>query len=229
MASRPFDIVAVPLVEASIEVRFPGDARVEARRGEFQRAVRADCPKLFVPKLQQGLAPALSPHVYRNDGGTRTIALAINLLAYSSQDYPGWKAFVERYLGYWSMLEAWVEPERLTRVGLRYVNRFDAALREHLRDPEIPAFLRPLGDGVVRHLGATTRVVGDHELDIKVNFDATGDAELTIDFDAHAEDIEPEKLEATLKTLHASVERSLASTLDEDHAKILGLMAMEDE
>lgn len=228
MARRPFDLVSVPLVEASIEVRFPGDASVEARRGAFQRAVRADFPNLFVPKVQPGHAPALSPHLYRNEGGTRTIALAINLLAYSSQDYPGWKSFLAQYLGYWSMLQAWVEPVRLTRVGVRYINRFDAAMREHLPDSGRPPFLQPLDAGVVRHQGTTSRVFGDHELDITVNFDARDERDLTVDFDAHAEEVEPASLEVTLTTLHASVERVLASTLDEDHAKQLGLMEMEE-
>lgn len=195
MAHEPFDIIGVPLVEASIEVRFPGDARIEALRGDFQQAVRQECPHLLVPKYREGEAPALAPHVYRSDGGKRTIALAIHMLAYSTQDYPGWQAFLGRYLRYWSLLEAWIAPKESTRVGLRYVNRLDGETRRHLRHSDPPPFLVPLREPVARHHGTSTISAEGHELDVTVHYD--GEEELTIDFDAHVEGVHGARLETT--------------------------------
>ncbi len=223
MGHEPFDIIQVPLVEASIEVRFPGDARIEARRGEFQQAVRDECPQLLVPKLREGEAPALAPHVYRGDGGKRTVALAINMLAYSTQDYPGWRAFVERYLRYWSMLAGWTEPEELTRVGLRYINRFDADLQRRLRRSDPPGFLWPLQRSVARHHGRSTINLDGHEVDVTVHYEAEGDEGLTIDIDAHADGVDAKELEGTLTMLHSAVEGVLVSAVDMEFATGLGL------
>ncbi len=219
-------MIEVPLVEASIEVRFPGDARVDARRGEFQQAVRNECPHLLVPKLREGEAPALAPHVYRSESGTRTVALAIHMLAYSTQDYPGWQAFVERYLRYWSRLEAWIEPKELTRVGLRYVNRFGAETRRHLRRSDPPGFLTPILGRIARHHGTSTIRASDHEVDVTVQYQ--GGDEVTIDFDAHAEGVDGTRLEAALTMLHATVEGVLSGALDEAYAARLGLVQAEE-
>lgn len=229
MGHEPFDIIQVPLVEASIEVRFPGDARIEARRGEFQQAVRDECPHLLVPKLREGEAPALVPHVYRGDGGKRTVALAINKLAYSTQDYPGWQAFVERYLRYWSRIADWIEPEALTRVGLRYINRFDVELQRRLRRSDPPAFLAPVHGSVASHHGRSTIRLHGHEVDVTVRYEAEGDKDLTIDIDAHADGVGVEQLQETVTMLHATVEGVVASAVDMELATGLGLTAVEEQ
>jgi uncharacterized protein (TIGR04255 family) len=181
---------------------------------------------LLVPKLREGEAPALAPHIYRSDGGTRTVALAIHMLAYSTQDYPGWEAFLGRYLRYWALLEAWIAPEELTRVGLRYVNRFDAETRRHLRRTDAPGFLMPVHEPVARHHGKSTRRAEGYELDVAVHFER--DEEITIDFDAHAEGVDTARLEATLAMLHAAVEKELSAMVDATYASGLGLVSAED-
>jgi hypothetical protein len=39
MNQNEFEAVRVPLLEATIQTRFPGDARIEALRGHFQQAI----------------------------------------------------------------------------------------------------------------------------------------------------------------------------------------------
>ena len=84
----------VPLTEAIIEVRFPGDARIDHFRGEFQQKVRNEFPLLLAPTLESNESPALLHYRFSNEAQTRSVDLALHSLMYSSKEYPGWETFL---------------------------------------------------------------------------------------------------------------------------------------
>lgn len=111
-----------PLIDVAFEIRFPGDPAVECRRDEFFRLVRDKYPKVYVPKLQPGDAPALALYHFKEEDDQATIMTAINKLAYSTKKYPGFDAFKEEVLRIVAIFGTTFKVEKLTRTGLRYVN-----------------------------------------------------------------------------------------------------------
>ncbi len=61
---QEIEVIPVPLAEAVIEVRFPGDADVERVRGSFQRTIREEFPDLRVPRVVPGESIATMPYVF---------------------------------------------------------------------------------------------------------------------------------------------------------------------
>jgi len=113
-------VVSVPLTEAVIDVRFPGDASIDGARGAFQREIEEDLPNLRVPRAKEGEAFALMPYLFTDDRLLSSVGLSLNQLFYSTREYPGWESFRERFMACWSALAGLVDLDRLTRVGMRY-------------------------------------------------------------------------------------------------------------
>ncbi len=111
-----------PLIDVAFEIRFPGDPAVECRRDEFFRLVRDKYPKVYVPKLQAGDAPALALYHFKQNDEQATIMTAINKLAYSTKKYPGFEEFKKEVLRIVSIFGSTFKIEKLTRTGLRYIN-----------------------------------------------------------------------------------------------------------
>ena len=129
-----------PLIDVAFEIRFPGDPAVECRRDEFFRLVRDKYPKVYVPKLQPGDAPALALYHFKQEDDQATIMTAINKLAYSTKKYPGFDVFKEEVLRIAAIFGTTFKIEKLTRTGLRYVNAIpfvpkagSIPLREYLK------------------------------------------------------------------------------------------------
>ncbi|MDN5942039.1 MAG: TIGR04255 family protein [Nitrospira sp.] len=158
-----------PLIDVAFEIRFPGDPAVECRRDEFFRLVRDKYPMVYVPKLQPGEAPALALYHFKQEDDQATIMTAINKLAYSTKKYPGFDAFKEEVLRIAAIFGTTFKIEKLTRMGLRYVNAIpfvpkagSIPLREYLKMGfQLPppatdnfttmnfAFASPVGNGTI--------------------------------------------------------------------------------
>jgi uncharacterized protein (TIGR04255 family) len=111
-----------PLVLAIFQLRFAGETAVEAGRVAFQDATRDRLPKLYVPKMVVGQAPALQGVTFRSDDESESVELAINAFTYYSSRYEGFSSFKERVRSYLDVFSRSVKIHRLTRAGLRYVN-----------------------------------------------------------------------------------------------------------
>jgi len=218
MSESHFELLPVPLIEAIIEVRFPGDARIEAIRGEYQQGIAAEFPLLFVPKLQLGDVPALLPYRFENEGRTRSVALSLHSLAYSTKQYPGWEVFLAEWSRLWSELTAKVGVKRLTRIGMRYVNRFDGTLRQKLSFGAPPPYLVvPLQDERATHR-STTEYVSDAS-SLLVNVEQAGaDGTLKLDFDCYVQDMAAEDLKAQLELLHSRIEGEFLHAIEQAYS-----------
>lgn len=221
MSEGAYELIRVPLVEATIQVRFPGDARIDATRGDFQQAIVDEFPLLYVPEVSVGESPALMPYRFQNQDRTRTLALAINSFAYLSMQYPGWETFRTEFMNYWAELVTRAQPRELGRIGMRFINRFDGELLEHLALDAAPEYLAPLRQAECNFLrSATNYVDGDLELLVNVHRPQNEDV-LVLDYDASTHNASPEELEATLEALHDRIEAEFLRALDDEYVKTL--------
>lgn len=111
-----------PLQWAVFEVRFPGEPAVECQRDEFYKIVRGDFPEIFVPKLREGDAAALSPYHFQSADGTTALMTALNLFAFRTTHYRGFAAFRDEALRWLTEFARLFAIDNLTRTGLRYTN-----------------------------------------------------------------------------------------------------------
>lgn len=190
-----------PLIQAAFEIRFPGDPAVECRRDEFYRLVRDKYSKVYVPKLKPGEAPALAPYHFKREDEQATIMTAINTLAYSTTQYPGFEAFKEEVLRIVDLFGKTFKIEKLTRTGLRYINAIpfvpkagtiplDEYLRLRIQLPPLPTnkfttmsftFASPVENGTVNtHIAHVVEEGKSHDA-ILLDFDYALQEELTFD------------------------------------------------
>ncbi len=111
-----------PLVNATFEARFHGDLAVESKRYQFQRSVKREFPKLFVPNAAPGKAPALQHCQFRKDDESAIISLAVNSFAFGTSKYQGFKSFKADLEKVWKSFSRLFGIPTFTRVGLRYIN-----------------------------------------------------------------------------------------------------------
>lgn len=102
--NEPFDVIAVPLVEAVIEVRFLAEVEIERRWGEFHGSVRPRYPDLLVPRVAVGDSAATSPHVIAAADGSSAVLLGVGPFGSVVRAYPGWDAFRGAFLEHWERL-----------------------------------------------------------------------------------------------------------------------------
>jgi uncharacterized protein (TIGR04255 family) len=222
--ARQFEVIPVPLAEAVIEVRFPGEADVERLRGEFQRAVRRGYPDLLVPRVAVGESVATSPYVFATPDRSQAVLLSINLLGYVVRAYPGWSAFRREFLEHWERLTGLAEVQRANRVALRYTNRFEGPLADAVRRENPPSFLAPLSADTLRHEGSTRmRTRRGHTAHVQVRWDAADDSGLVLDLDVVRDGLEDlSAMAGILDALHADVEDLFLASVESEYAASLG-------
>lgn len=202
--------VRVPLHEAVIEARFAGDARIDSWRGDFQQLIRGKYPLLFVPAVNPGDFPALMHYQFTNETQTARVSLSLNSLAYSSFEYPGWEQFKQEFLVHLQLLQKSLNPHRLTRLGVRFINHFDQDLARHLKQGFPKHYLAPLRLNPEFHISTTRFNLDDHKMLINVRKE---NGLLTLDYDAHSESILIKDASQRIEALHTGVETELFDVL----------------
>ena len=148
------------------QVRFPLVVSIndESFVGPFQEWIRTQYPDLErAVEAQVMLGP---DGVHRSEGGVVWkfsspnndwhVALTTGFVALSTTAYTTRFEFLERLRFVLNALEEWLRPRRVTRLGIRYVDRLDGAdvdrLGTYVR-PEVlgPAIVEPGDLGVLRH------------------------------------------------------------------------------
>lgn len=151
---------------------------------------------------------------------------AIHLLAYSSQHYPGCKSFVAEFTQHWSLVNEWIKPARFSRIGVRFVNRFDADLKTRLNTSNPPAFLVPLlqSDCVSRR-SSTKYSLGSESLVVSVEQKEDTDI-LVVDYDGFVVDQSAANLAASLDSLHDLIELKFTRSIDANCAQRLSTLKL---
>lgn len=211
-----------PLAEATIEVRFPGDLRLDVWRGEFQQKVREEYPLLFVPSVNQGDFPALQHYQFVNETQTTRVSLALNSLAFSTMEYPGWVFFEKEFLSYYRLLIDYIQPRKLTRIGVRYVNQFDSELVSMLKRSYPKKYLAGLALNPEYYLSVTRFATNIKGCKLLVNVQKENDL-LVLDYDAFMENARPEEIVDSLRALHSCVESEFFDVLKPKYAESLVL------
>jgi len=111
-----------PLAQVSCEIRFHGELALYEAWGRFQREVRAEFPKLFVPVAANGIPPLTQPARLVSTDGADSLLLAINSFAYSTERYQDFPTFREKFLRMRDIFCRHATLTDLTRFGLRYIN-----------------------------------------------------------------------------------------------------------
>ena len=229
-----------PLVEVAFEVRFPGSFEVPARLDAFQRELGDSFPKLMVPNVKDGEAPALKPFSFVSVDDTERINVALNLFAYVTTQYATFSEFRDRSLQLWRRFRSLLhEPRSLTRFGLRYVNSLPWVedVRSARLHPWLNLGLVPSDDRPVTQLqiDLVTRVDDDgaalrtslsrvHEVS-KVGASGARDVAaevLLLDFDYSIKSIPLERVEGALESGHAVIDTTFFGMLTDEGLRSLG-------
>lgn len=121
MSARPL-LPNSPLGEVVFEVRFPGDLSLPHAWGELQKIIGTDFPNLFVPHLNPGDAPALTPYRLASSDGLEMVTLSLNSVAFITRRYKTYADFRSRFLAVFKAFTDVFSPRKITRTGLRFVN-----------------------------------------------------------------------------------------------------------
>jgi uncharacterized protein (TIGR04255 family) len=173
MLDHPFGppVASVPLNPHSLvfvvaQVRFPLVVSINDENfiGTFQELIRVQYPDLErAIEAQVMLGPE---GVHRSAGGVVWkfsspnndwhVALTTSFVALSTTAYTSRGEFLERFGFVLQALEEWLKPRKVTRLGIRYVDRLQGDDVEHLDSyirPEVlgPATVVPGDLGVLQH------------------------------------------------------------------------------
>ena len=145
-----------PLNEVVCQVKFPPVLRIgKESPSDLQEKVRDRFPQLEVEQAVQVQVPGIGSRggptvhspapVYRfkSPEGERSISLAIDFLAVSTNRYSHWDSFLQDLLFAWDAVQEVYKPPYLTRVGLRYVNEFGYANTGSRSVEELISFFAP--------------------------------------------------------------------------------------
>jgi uncharacterized protein (TIGR04255 family) len=223
-----------PLATAIFQLRFAGETAVETGRVEFQEATRDRLPKLYVPKSVPGQPLALQGYVFRSNDEAESVELAINAFTYYTTQYDRFAGFKERVLSYFAVFSRLVRIHRLTRVGLRYVNRIPILraspgegiplsdyLNVGLKLPECMggANLTELNIAfTLRMEGGKLRTLIQHEQVLN----PPGSEVLVLDFDFAQEDqLDVDRLEEYLDRAHAQTKQIFVNLISPRYWSII--------
>ncbi len=207
--------VQVPLLEAVIEIRFPGEARIEVCRADYQDLIRADFPVLAVPLANPAQAPALQHYRFVNTAGTEFVGLAVNSFAHSTKEYPGWDSFRDSSRKYWESIPGFT-PRSISRVGLRYINRFDGDMLNNIIVDDKNGLYGPILINPALHRSLTVLAAGENALVINIEW-VPQEKRVTLDFDCFAENVEVEDLWDVVENLHEGIETHFFSLLTPEY------------
>lgn len=122
-----------PLVRVIAQVRFPLVVAIEQRDfiGPFQEAIRTDYPQLRHEQVQalimgpSGIGPGEKEKVWRFSdlSGHWRVSLAPTFLALETSSYSTRTDFFKRLLQVLEVLQKYVGPKIVDRLGVRYVDR----------------------------------------------------------------------------------------------------------
>lgn len=154
------------LVFVVAQIRFPLVVSINEERfvGPFQEMIRFEYPELERAVEAQVL---LGPDgVQKSEGGVVwkfssglgqwQVALTPGFVALSTSTYTDRREFLGRINFLLERLEEWLRPRRVTRLGIRYVDRIDGTDMDRLSEfvrPEVlgPALIEPGQYGALRH------------------------------------------------------------------------------
>jgi len=210
----------IPLEWMTIEVRFPGDLRIEQWRAKLQHnhEVKKRYPKLFVPRPNPGDPIQLIPIRFADEAGRNALAVAINSIALTKMDYAGWQSTKEEFLIYWQKLVEELQIEQLNRVGVRFFNRFSSSMWETLAEEPSQPYIWPVYDEKCGFHEARSQLIYNKvTLTVAIQLNRN-ERNLVIDYDAAEEGASPEDLEDKLDHLHEVIEAHFLSLLKEEFA-----------
>lgn len=132
--NKPFNLKEVypnsPLVEVVCELRFHGELEIECRRDEFQKKVKKNYPKLFVPNVKHGSPAALTPYRFETVDESQGIMISLSSFAFYSRKYQGYSMFSKELFRLVELFGKTYPVDELTRLGWRYINIIPFAREE---------------------------------------------------------------------------------------------------
>jgi uncharacterized protein (TIGR04255 family) len=230
-----------PIREAIIEVKseLVDFSRVDAVRerlaGAFPNAkpFRLASVALQLPEERRGADAGQTGWRCESEDGTEVALVRTDGLSYGRlAGYPGWEAFVDRFMGVWGIYVEAAAPVEVRRVGVRYVNDLRLPIGNQVDFeryltclPRAPAGLAPeladflvqmtLPGGVPGLRSAVTQATdtsarSDHELPVILDIDTSWERTLPVD------ERLPMRLPEALGTIRALKNRVFFGLLTEE-------------
>jgi uncharacterized protein (TIGR04255 family) len=165
-----------PITEAVIEIRFaaPIDtARIAEISADFQslypyeQRITDVRVQLYLPSAPQATttAEAIEKLGHKRSSLDQTQILLLwpqNLIVSQLAPYPGWEVFFDRFRRDWTMWKRLMDYRKISRIGVRYINRIDipvsGTIVEHEQYLNLYPHL-PEAFGNVRGYGVQAQVV----------------------------------------------------------------------
>lgn len=219
-----------PLVNTAFESRFLGDLSIESRRDQFQKAIKADFPKLYVPDAKSGIAPALQHYQFRKEDDSARVSLAVNSFVYATSRYPGFDAFKVDLEKNWKLFGELFGIQSFTRLGLRYTNQLPIIRDENGTIPlskYVTANLkvaRGLPTEQVKEVlfSVSCKMPGGDLRILLQNQERDTLEVLTLDFDfwRHG-NIDKQEIPEFIDTAHQQIENYFLELISEDYKEIM--------
>ena len=219
-----------PLVNTAFECRFFGDLSIETRRDQFQKAIRAEFPRLYVPNATPGMPPALQHYQFRNEDNSARVSLAVNSFVYATSRYPGFEAFKADLEKNRKVFNDFFDIRSFTRLGLRYTNQLPV-IRDEAGAIPLSKYVAA-NFGVARGFptGEVKEVVfsvsckmngGDLRL-LMQNEERNGLEVLTLDFDFSRQgSIDRQEIPEFIEAAHEQIEILFLDLISADYKEIM--------
>lgn len=150
-----------PLIRVIAQLRFPPIASIETQRfiGPFQEAIRSNYPTLRPERSDRitlspgGITPQESNVLWRFHDTTDAwrATLAPNFLALETSNYQSRDDFLSRLRETLSALKQHINPGRIDRLGIRYIDRIELRGADNITGLIRPEVAGILGTPLVEH------------------------------------------------------------------------------
>ncbi len=219
-----------PLREVTFQVRFPGELAIEAKRHEFHHKIRSNYPKLYVPKAQPDVAPALQAYTFKNEEETTSIGLAVNTFFLTTLRYLGFEKFKAEFLSVFSLFQEMFNIQKFSRTGLRYVNHVPALKEQGIIPLKDILKIKiqspiPISDAYEEFLLVFAARLGEGKLRCITQYQSEqpqGREFILLDFDYFIEgELEPKRINELLEISHSHTKEVFLSLLTEDYLSVM--------
>lgn len=111
-----------PLLQATIEIRFPAELTIECKKDEYYQKIRAEYPDIALPLVDNIEPYPLKNYRFTNSTGKKLIQFCLNKFSIHEAAYQGFEKFKMEALKYIKLFCKDYSIAELNRLGLRYIN-----------------------------------------------------------------------------------------------------------
>lgn len=238
----------VPIAKVICQLRFPPILSIESKQpAEFQEYIRDEFPNYRsqtnqeIIQIGNNAFPMVQPqigfsveHEFSSANGKTIISLAKTFISFTTSEYQGWDKLISIISKGIKALQSCYRPAFYTRIGLRYINQFNARTVDGNCDWNLlfkPMIIGYLGSDMGNYILAVTNVSEFNFKDngARITFSKNGvqnNSICTLDGDYFSKnpqiDSDTEKVTTLIKNLHTQAFYSFMFAITPEMERRLG-------